>query len=127
MLLISIMAYSISKEEVEGIILKHSSFNEVKILNQGRNIIIDLKLNVKATENSKVAEFVINDSKNIFSYFKKKYTAKDYDVVDINFYIQNLKVANSNAWSETIDAMNIKSLNFNNAKNKLDSWYYNWD
>ena len=47
--------------------------------------------------------------------------------MDINFFIQNMKVANTNAASETIEKMNIKSLNFNNAKNKLDAWYYNWD
>ena len=124
---ISTLTFSVTEEEVRNIKLKHSEYTDVQLKVDGKNVIIFLKLNVKASETNQVSKFVMEDTKTIFSYFQKKYSPKDYCVVDINFFIQNMKVANTNAASETIEKMNIKSLNFNNAKNKLDAWYYNWD
>lgn len=124
---ISVISFGVTEEEVRNIKLKHSDYTNVEVKVDGKNVIIFLKLNVKASESNQVGKFVIEDTKTIFSYFKKKYSPKDYWVVDINFFIQNMKVANTNAASETIEKMNIKNLNFNNAKSKLDAWYYNWD
>ena len=126
-ILISTLTFSVTKEEVRSIKLKHSEYTDVQVKVDGKNVIIFLKLNVKASEANQVSKFVIEDTKTIFSYFQKKYSPKDYWVVDINFFIQNMKVANTNAASETIEKMNIKNLNFNNAKNKLDAWEYNWN
>ena len=125
--LITTLTFSVTEEEVRNIKLKHSEYTDVQVKVDGKNVIIFLKLNVKASEANQVGNFVIEDTKAIFSYFKKKYSPKDYWVVDINFFIQNMKVANSNAMSETIEKMNIKNLNFNNAKSKLDVWEYNWN
>ena len=125
--LITTLTFSVTEEEVRNIKLKHSEYTDVQVKVDGKNVIIFLKLNVKASESNQVGNFVIEDTKAIFSYFKKKYSPKDYWVVDINFFIQNMKVANSNAMSETIEKMNIKNLNFNNAKSKLDVWEYNWN
>lgn len=124
---VSVISFGVTEEEVRDIKLKHSDYTNVEVKVDGKNVIIFLKLNVKASESNQVGKFVIEDTKTIFSYFKKKYSPKDYWVVDINFFIQNMKVANTNATSETIEKMNIKNLNFNNAKSKLDAWYYNWD
>ena len=124
---VSVISFGVTEEEVRNIKLKHSDYTNVELKVDGKNVIIFLKLNVKASESNQVGKFVIEDTKTIFSYFKKKYSPKDYWVVDINFFIQNMKVANTNAASETIEKMNIKNLNFNNAKSKLDAWYYNWD
>lgn len=125
--LISALTFSVTEEEVRNIKLKHSEYTDVQVKVDGKNVIIFLKLNVKASEANQVSKFVIEDTKTIFSYFQKKYSPKDYWVVDINFFIQNMKVANTNAASETIEKMNIKNLNFNNAKSKLDAWEYNWN
>lgn len=125
--LISALTFSVTEEEVRNIKLKHSEYTDVQVKVDGKNVIIFLKLNVKASEVNQVSKFVIEDTKTIFSYFQKKYSPKDYWVVDINFFIQNMKVANTNAASETIEKMNIKNLNFNNAKSKLDAWEYNWN
>lgn len=125
--LISALTFSVTEEEVKNIKLKHSEYTDVQVKVNGKNVIIFLKLNVKASEANQVSKFVIEDTKTIFSYFQKKYSPKDYWVVDINFFIQNMKVANTNAASETIEKMNIKNLNFNNAKSKLDAWEYNWN
>ncbi|EFE85976.1 hypothetical protein [Fusobacterium periodonticum] len=124
---VSVVCFGVTEEEVRNIKLKHSDYTNVEVKVDGKNVIIFLKLNVKASESNQVGKFVIEDTKTIFSYFKKKYSPKDYWVVDINFFIQNMKVANTNATSETIEKMNIKNLNFNNAKSKLDAWDYNWD
>lgn len=124
---VSVISFGVTEEEVRNIKLKHSDYTNVEVKVDGKNVIIFLKLNVKASESTQVGKFVIEDTKTIFSYFKKKYSPKDYWVVDINFFIQNMKVANTNATSETIEKMNIKNLNFNNAKSKLDAWDYNWD
>lgn len=126
-ILISTLTFSVTEEEVRSIKLKHSEYTDVQVKVDGKNVVIFLKLNVKASESNQVGNFVIEDTKTIFSYFKKKYSSKDYWVVDINFFIQNMKVANTNAASETIEKMNIKNLNFNNAKSKLDVWEYNWN
>lgn len=126
-ILISTLTFSVTEEEVRSIKLKHSEYTDVQVKVDGKNVIIFLKLNVKASESNQVGNFVIEDTKTIFSYFKKKYSPKDYWAVDINFFIQNMKVANTNAASETIEKMNIKNLNFNNAKSKLDVWEYNWN
>ena len=125
--LISALTFSVTEEEVRNIKLKHSEYTDVQVKVDAKNVIIFLKLNVKASEANQVSKFVIEDTKTIFSYFQKKYSPKDYWVVDINFFIQNMKVANTNAASETIEKMNIKNLNFNNAKSKLDAWEYNWN
>lgn len=127
MLLFSVVSFGVTEEEVRNIKLKHSDYTNVEVKVDGKNVIIFLKLNVKASESNQVGNFVIEDTKAIFSYFKKKYSPKDYWVVDINFFIQNMKVANTNAASETIEKMNIKNLNFSNAKSKLDVWEYNWN
>lgn len=126
-ILVSVVSLGVTEEEVRNIKLKHSDYTNVEVKVDGKNVIIFLKLNVKASEANQVGNFVIEDTKTIFSYFKEKYSPKDYWVVDINFFIQNMKVANSNSTSETIEKMNIKKLNFNNAKSKLDVWDYNWD
>lgn len=120
-------AFGVTVDEVKGIKLNHSKYEEVRVTNNGHNVIIYLQLKVKAVDSDKVSSYVIKDTKKIFLYFKKKYGVQDYDVVDINFYVQGMKVANTNAWSDTIEAMNISKLNFNNAESKLDAWYYNWD
>lgn len=125
MLSVSLLA-NITTEEVYGIQLKHSTFKNVEVLNNGRNVIIHLFIEAKATEDGKVPTFVLEDSKQILSYFKKKHTSKDYDVVDILFYMRDYQFANANAWSDTIQSLNISKLNLKNVKSKLDVWECNW-
>lgn len=127
LLILSVSLFAnVSADEVYGIPLKHSTFKNVEVLNNSRNVVIHLAVSAKATEHGKVPSFVLEDSKQIFSYFKKKYTSKDYDVVDIMFYMRNYQFANANAWSDTIQNLNISKLNLNTAKSKLDVWECKW-
>lgn len=116
----------VSTDEVYKIKLKHSNFKNVEVLNSGRNIVIHLSVNAKATEDGKVPAFVLEDSKQIFSYFKKNHKASEYDVIDIMFYKGSYQFANANVWSDTLKNINVQKLNLSNAENKLDVWECKW-
>ena len=64
---VSVVSFGVTEDEVRNIKLKHSEYTDVQVKVDGKNVIIFLKLNVKASESNQVGKFVIEDTKTIFS------------------------------------------------------------